>query len=78
MGETPVFFEMVSGKWFLSKAKKSVIIQTSSFQSRHMTVHTIAADGFVLPPVIILRGKSNQTIKDITYEGFVIVTQEKA
>lgn len=43
-----------------------------------MTVHTIAADGFVLPPVIILRGKSNQTIKDITYEGFVIVTQEKA
>ena len=41
-------------------------------------VFTVAADGFILPPMIIFRGKTNQTIKDIeAREGFVIATQEK-
>ena len=61
MDETSVFFEMVPGKSFLPKRKKSVTIETSSFQS--MTGLTVAADGFILLPVIILSVKSNQTIK---------------
>ena len=36
-------------------------------------------DGFILPPMTIFRGKTNQAIKDIEApKGFVIVTQEKA
>ena len=41
-------------------------------------VHTAAADGYILPPMIIFRGKTNKTIKDIEVpEGSVIVTHEK-
>ena len=41
-------------------------------------VLTVTADGFILPPMTIFRGKTNQTIKDIeAREGFVIATQEK-
>ena len=40
---------------------------------------TVAADGFILPPMILFRGKTNQTMKDTEApEAFVIVTQEKA
>ena len=40
---------------------------------------TVAADGFILPPMILFRSKTNQTMKDTEApEGFVIVTQEKA
>ena len=39
----------------------------------------VAADGFVLPPMIMFTGKTNLTIKDVVAtEGFVIVIQEKA
>ena len=41
-------------------------------------VLTDAADEFISPPMVILRGKTNQTMEDIEApEGFVIVTQEK-
>ena len=54
-------------------------IRTSGSEKRHMTVVlSFAADGFILPPMITFRSKTNQTIKDIEApEGFVIVTQEK-
>ena len=60
--------------------KKSVTIQTSGSEKKHeIVVLTVGADGFILPPTIIFRGKTNLTIKDIVApEGFVIVTQEKA
>ena len=39
----------------------------------------VAADIFILPPMIIFRGESNLTMEDIVSpEGFVIFTQEKA
>ena len=55
-------------------------IRTSGFEKRHVTaVLTVAADWFILPPMIIFRGKTNQNTKDIEApEDFVIVTQEKA
>ena len=80
MDETPVFFDMVPEKSLVQKSQKSVTIRTSGSEKRHVTVVlTVAADGFMLPPMIIFWGKTNQTIKDIeALEGFVIVTQEKA
>ena len=80
MEETPVFFDMVPKKSLVQKGQKSVTIQTAGSEKRHVTVvFTVAADGFILPPMIIFRGKINQTIKDIVApDGFAIVTQEKA
>ena len=80
MNKTPVFFDMVPEKSLVKKGQKSVTIRTSGSEKRHVTVVlTVAADGFMLPPMIIFWGKTNQTIKDIeALEGFVIVTQEKA
>ena len=79
MDETPVFFDMVQEKSLVQKGQKSVTIRTSASEKRHVTVDlTVAVDVFILPPMIIFRDKTNQTIKDVEApEGFVIVTQEK-
>ena len=55
-------------------------IQTSGSEKKYVAVVlTAAADGFILPPMTIFRGKTNQTIDDIEApDGFVIVTQGKA
>lgn len=38
----------------------------------------VAADEFILPRMMIFRGKSDKTIKEIiALAGFVIITQEK-
>ena len=52
-------------------------IRTSGSEIRDVTVVvTAAADGFILPPMIIFQGKTNQTIKDIEAPaGFVVFTQ---
>ena len=67
-------------KSLVRKGQKSMTIRTSVFKKRHVTVVlTVAADGFMLPLMIVFRGKTNQTIKGTDApEGFVIVTQEKA
>ena len=54
MDETPVFFDMVPGKSLVQKGQKSVTIRTSGSDKRPVTVVlTVAADGFILPPMII-------------------------
>ena len=80
MDETPVFFDIAPKRSFVSTGNKSVTIRTSGSEKRHVTVvHTVAADGFILPPMIIFRGKTNLSIKYIVApEGFAIVTHEKA
>ena len=52
----------------------------SGFQKETCDCHPYrCADGFILPSMIIFRGKTNLTTKGIVApEGFVIVTQEKA
>ena len=56
----------------MQKSQKSVTIRASGSEKRHVTVVlTVAADGFILPPMIIFWGKTNQTIKEIeTLEGY--------
>ena len=80
MDETPVFFDMVPEKSLVQKGQKSVTIRTSGSGKRQVTVVlTVATDEFLVPPMVIFRGKTNQTIKDIEApEGFVIFTKEKA
>ena len=80
MDETSVFFDMVPEKSLVQKGQKLVAIRTSGFEKRQVTVVlTVAADRFILSPMIIFRYKTNQIIKDIEApEGFVIATQEKA
>ena len=70
--ETLVFFDMMPEKSLVQKGQKSVTIRASGSEKRHVTVVlTVAADGFILPPMIIFWGKSNQTIKEIeTLEGY--------
>ena len=80
MDETSVFFDMVHERSLVPRGKKSVTTRTSGSEKRHVTVIlTVAADGFILPPMMIFRGKTNLTIKDIVGpDVIVIVTQEKA
>ena len=79
MDETPVFFDMVQEKSLVQKGQKLVTIRTSASEKRHVTIAlTVAVDVFILPPMIIFRDKTNQTIKDVEApEGFDIVTPEK-
>ena len=66
MVETPVFFDMVPERSLVSTCRKSVTIPTSGLEKRHVTVVlTVAADGFILPPILIFRGEANLTIKYI-------------
>ena len=58
MDDTPVFFDMVPEKSLVQEGQKSVTIRTSRSELRHVTVVlTVAADGFILPPMIIFRAK---------------------
>ena len=79
MDETPLFFDMVPEKSLVRKTQKLMTIRTSGSEKKQVTVVlTVAADGFILPPMIIFLGKTNQTIKAIEApEVYVIVTQEK-
>ena len=54
MDETPVSFYMVPERSLTQKGQKSVTIRTSGSEKRHVTVVlTVAADGLILPPMII-------------------------
>ena len=58
MDETPVYFDLVPGKTVNEKGAKSVLIQTTGNEKRHyMVVLAVSANGDVLPPMIIFKGK---------------------
>ena len=78
MNETPVFFDMVPEKSLVQKGQKSVTIRTSGSEKRRVTVVlTVAADGFMLPPMIIFRDKINQIIKDIEHLMVLLLFHKK-
>ena len=80
MDETPMYFDMVPLKTIAQKGKKSVTIRSSGSEKRHITVVlAVTADGGILPPMIIFKGKTDRTIKNLVVPtGFVVATQEKA
>lgn len=80
MDETPAFFDMVPAKTICKTGSKECIIRTSGCEKKHVTIVLSAtADGTMLPPMIIFKGKTENTIKKLRVpEGFIIKTQEKA
>ena len=80
MDETPMWFDIVPQRSIAKKGSKSVVIRTSGSDKRHLTVVlAVTADGSILPPMIIFKGKTNRTIKDLVVPtGFLVTAQEKA
>jgi len=78
MDETPVFFDLVPGRTLDLQGKRSVIVRSSGGDKRHVTVVlSIAANGDVLPTMVIFKGK--RALKDIKAPKDIIVTvQQKA
>jgi hypothetical protein len=78
MDETPAYFDLAPGKTVNRTGEKSVLIRTTGAEKRHLTVVlAVAADGAVLPPMIIFKGK--RALKDIKApKGWIVCVQQKA
>ena len=76
MDETPVYFDLVPGKTVNEKGAKSVLVRTTGNEKRHFTVVlAVSANGDVLPPMVIFKGK-----RDLKFEfpkDWVVTVQEK-
>lgn len=80
MDETPAFFDMVPAKSIASKGVKECVVRTTGSEKKHLTVVLSATgDGTMLPPMIIFKGKTDKTIKNLNIpKEFIVKTQEKA
>ena len=80
MDETPAFFDMVPSKSICKTGSKECIVRTSGCEKKHVTIVLSAtADGKMLPPMIIVKGKTTKTIEKLRVpDGFIIKTQAKA
>lgn len=80
MDETPAFFDMVPAKSITKTGAKECVVRTSGGEKKHVTVVLSAtADGTMLPPMIIFKGKTEKTIEKLRIpEGFVVKCQAKA
>ena len=58
MDETPMYFDMASNTSVDRRGEKTISIRTTGAEKRHLTVVLSAtADGQMLPPMIIFKGK---------------------
>ena len=80
MDETPAFFDMIPAKSICKTGSTECIVRTSGSEKKHITVVlSAAADGTMLPPMLIFKGKTDKTIKKLRIpEGFIVKTQEKS
>ena len=80
MDETPAFCDMVLSKGIGKKGDKECVVRSSWSEKKHLTVVLSAtADGKMLPPMIIFKGKIGQTILNLNIPtDFIVKTQEKA
>lgn len=70
MDETPMYFDMTNNKSVEKKGAKTVSICTTGAEKRHLTVVLAAtADGQMLPPMIIFKGK--RALKNISVPRLV-------
>ena len=78
--KTPSFFDMVSSKSICKTGSKECIVRTSGCEKKHVTIVLSAtADGKMLPPLIIFKGKTTKTIEKFCVpDGFIVKTQAKA
>ena len=77
--ETTAFFDMVQSKCIAEKGDKECDVRSSRSEKKHLTVVLSAtADGKMLPPMIIFKGKTDRTICNLNIPiNFVVKTQEK-
>ncbi len=74
MDETPAYFDLVPGK---TVGVKSCIIRSTGAEKRHITiVLTVTANGSMLPPMVIFKGKRRLKLK--APEGVLVCMQTKA
>ena len=79
MDETPAFFYMIPGKSICKTASRECIVRTSGSEKKTCYVLSATADGTMLPPMLIFKGKTDKTIKKLRIpEGFIVKTQEKS
>ena len=80
MDATPAFFDMVPSKCIVKKGDKECVVRSSGSEKKHLTFILLATpDGKMLPPMIILTGKTDQTNRNLNIPtNFVAKTQEKA
>ena len=80
MDETPAFFDMIPAKSICKSGSRECIIRTFGSNKKHVTVVlSAAADGTMLPPMLIFKGKTDKTIKKLRNpDGFIIKTQGKS
>ena len=78
MDKTPVFFDKVPEKSLVQEGQKSVTIWTSSSEKRHVTVAlTVAADGFILPPMINFEVKLIKLSKILKHLRVLLLLHKK-
>ena len=79
MDETPAFFDMIPAKSICKTGFRECIVRTSGSEKKHVNVVlSAAADGTMLPPMLIFKGKTDKTIKKLPIlKGFIAKTQEK-
>ena len=65
---------------YCEKGDKECVVRSSGSEKKHLIVVLSAtADGKMLPPMIIFKGKTKQTIHNLNISSnFVVKTQEKA
>ena len=80
MDEIPAFFDMIPAKRIFKTGSRECIVRTSGSEKKHVAVVLSAtADGTMLPPMLIFKGKTDKTIKKLRIpEGFIVKTQEKS
>lgn len=60
MIETPMYFDIVPNKMIYNVGARKVCVRMTGAAKRHVTVVlTVMADGKMLPPVVIFRGKGS-------------------
>ena len=80
MDETLALFDMIPEKSICKTSSRECIVRTSGSEKKHVTVVlSAAADGTMLPPMLIFKGKTDKTIKKLRIpEGFIAKTQQKS
>ena len=80
MDETPAFFDIIPAKSICKTGSRECIVRTSGSEKKHVTVvHSATANGTMLPPMLIYKGKPDKTIKKLLIsKGFIVKTQEKS
>ena len=65
MDETLVFFDMIPAKTICKTGSRECMVRTSGSEKKHVTVVlSAAADGTMLPPMLIFKGKTDKAINE--------------